>query len=1429
MINTGIGSMFTNNWIEVGDADNVIDINDADRGNDGRHFSQVSVRNLGIAVEIPDYCNVYCGSGNDLVTIQSLFETGCVVLGDAGNDTLIGGDGSDYLYGGPGDDLIEGHGGDDFLDEGGGDDFIDGGEGFDQLLGHSDSPCEIVIGDGEMTGLGNDQFVNIEFQAISVTNSSLIDASGFMGQVHLEAYEGNCTLIGSSGDDSFWVLGGHNLVDGGPGQDWINGVVEVAETDSSGGTGDSSADPNGNDSSNDSSIGGGSGDPPADTGTGTTVDETLDGGAATDDTGGGSEPVTDSLDGNSGGDTTNVNDTGTTVDETLDGGAASDDTGGGSDSMTDSLDGNSGGDTTNDDDSSNLDLDTTDTDNNADVDPLTGDVTIGPELWDDNGLTLKQVGELLHVFRTGSQTDVITPLLASEVTSLNIIGRDNAADLLVLDVSSPSWSLANDRLHFDGGLGTQTDRIRLDNSGNQDHWGRNSIGFHTTERGAGTVDGQGFIRQDDSHEPYQLDFGLKYSDVEVIDDRVVSDDQYRMVSFSDSDDLHIKADVLRDDGSALVTESRFGVAIEFAPRVTPNDWFAIEIVCGDGNDGVELLQSAPSRQRPTGDDNSHVRIFYVQCYGGNDVVTNRTNWILDAYGGSGNDTLRGGTNNDDLDGDDGNDLLTGGAGDDWLRPGSGRNTLDGGIGVDLLWESIGYDRPSGAFALTDQKLVGPGEVSQLQNIETAGFYIWSETDYLIDASGFGGPVSFDGGSGNDTLIGSPFDDFITDFHGDNLVIGADTNSDQIDVAQQPSDERSQSSEDPNSETSPTDLVSPMDDSSLGQGPSDVTDSTLLDMNVSTELPVAANSDVDNSATLEPSPDEVNNSEASELSDALPDEFDTLDRETQTAEETLADTNLAPLTGDVTIGPELWDDHGLTLQQVGELLHVYRTGSQMDVITPLLTRAITSLNIIGRDNAADVLVLDVSSADWSMLSDRLHFDGGRGTEEDRLRLDNSANQVDWSDDSIDYQVHDRGSGTVSGRVVADGNSISPHLLRFGVDYANVELIEDRVVRTSGRSVSFSGSENLHVQYDIQRNDGSALFTESQFGLAIEFVPRAAPQHLFRFEIYCGEGNDDVEIFQSAASIQPPESDVSSHDQYFSIWCYGGNDSVSIDADVELWAKGGTGNDTLRGGVGQDVLDGQEGDDLLLGGDGDDWLSPGSGRNTLDGGLGSDWLWDYFFTEEKYGEFRLTEEQFVRLSEASRLQSIEAAEIQNWGSEGDYLIDASGFGGPVELSGGEGNDTLIGSPFDDNIYDDEGENLVIGGKGADYISISPGTKLGEIDTRDEVWIDDVLTSNADLSLYQIQGDDLAIPRPSSTLTPGVPLPDDLLLSQDLDEPMNEDVTLAQTCSTDSPPAEDDIDPDASDVSDSMQRDDVTVAEWDSTLLSPHFLLDCMAELM
>ncbi|MBZ4022933.1 hypothetical protein CKO11_10725 [Rhodobacter sp. TJ_12] len=68
----------------------------------------------------------------------------------------------------------------------------------------------------------------------------------------------------------------------------------------------------------------------------------------------------------------------------------------------------------------------------------------------------------------------------------------------------------------------------------------------------------------------------------------------------------------------------------------------------------------------------------------------------------------------------------------------------------------------------------------------------------------------------------------------------------------------------------------------------------------------------------------------------------------------------------------------------------------------------------------------------------------------------------------------------------------------------------------------------------------------------------------------------------------------------------DDTVLGGAGNDL-VDGGTGNDSLDGGDGNDTVLGGAGDDTLWGGAGDDYLDAGSGAATIDGGTGSDTIY------------------------------------------------------------------------------------------------------------------------------------------------------------------------------------------------------------------------------
>ena len=100
--------------------------------NDGDSASGVSLEfdNIHPTIE-----NVIGGSGNDIIDASQSPLSAHVLMGMAGDDTLVGSALTDTLYGGPGNDTLKGGGGADYLLGGDGNDILQGGLGSDTLDG----------------------------------------------------------------------------------------------------------------------------------------------------------------------------------------------------------------------------------------------------------------------------------------------------------------------------------------------------------------------------------------------------------------------------------------------------------------------------------------------------------------------------------------------------------------------------------------------------------------------------------------------------------------------------------------------------------------------------------------------------------------------------------------------------------------------------------------------------------------------------------------------------------------------------------------------------------------------------------------------------------------------------------------------------------------------------------------------------------------------------------------------------------------------------------------------------------------------------------------------------------------------------------------------------------------------------------------------
>lgn len=155
------------------------------------------------------------------------------------------------------------------------------------------------------------------------------------------------------------------------------------------------------------------------------------------------------------------------------------------------------------------------------------------------------------------------------------------------------------------------------------------------------------------------------------------------------------ASVVRDkDGQMIVVKSASGqanrVVISSGPTyyLTIDDTYPIKAgagckpVKGDRTKVVCGLGELTERIR-------------VHTYDRGDSITNKTRLKLIAYGGSGNDTIRGASAGDLIHGETGDDTVHGNGGNDTIHGGPGRDQLYGGSGNDHLIGGSGKDKLRG--------------------------------------------------------------------------------------------------------------------------------------------------------------------------------------------------------------------------------------------------------------------------------------------------------------------------------------------------------------------------------------------------------------------------------------------------------------------------------------------------------------------------------------------------------------------------------------------------------------------------------------------------------------------------------------------------------------------------------------------------------------
>jgi Ca2+-binding RTX toxin-like protein len=166
---------------------------------------------------------------------------------------------------------------------------------------------------------------------------------------------------------------------------------------------------------------------------------------------------------------------------------------------------------------------------------------------------------------------------------------------------------------------------------------------------------------------------------------------------------------------------------------------AVILIGGDGHDTLLGGTAADSLVGGLGND-------WLSSGDGNDSLS----------GGAGADVLSGFLGHDSLSGETGADVLVGGAGNDALSGGADNDALTGDDGHDVLDGGAGSDRldetTATGFTLTNASLSGGGFTDTLLSIERAALS-GNVGHNILNASAFSGPVTLNGGLGDDTLIG----------------------------------------------------------------------------------------------------------------------------------------------------------------------------------------------------------------------------------------------------------------------------------------------------------------------------------------------------------------------------------------------------------------------------------------------------------------------------------------------------------------------------------------------------------------------------------------------------------------------------------------------------------------------------------------------------
>jgi Ca2+-binding RTX toxin-like protein len=662
---------------------------------------------------------------------------------------------------------------------------------------------------------------------------------------------------------------------------------------------------------------------------------------------------------------------------------------------------------------------------------------------------------------------------------------------------------------------------------------------------------------------------------------------------------------------------------------------------------------------PTVANTALIQVFGL---GGNDTITlNEASGALPRaflFGGIGNDTMTGGSGNDMLFGQSGNDTLLGKGGFDFLFGGSENDTMTGGDADDQVFGESGDDRMiwnpgddtdlnEGGAGTDTVEVNGGGGAEQFtttanglrvrfDRLNPAPFSIDIGTSENLVLNANGGNDSFsatgnlaalikitvDGGTGNDSILGSNGIDLLRGGDGDDFIDGQQGNDVAFlgagnDVFQ----------------------WDPGDGSDVVEG-QDGTDTMLFNGSGGNEIFAASANGgrvlfTRNLGNI-----------VMDLSDVEAIDLNTLGGTDTTTINDLSGTDLVEVNIDQagTIGGTAGDGQADVVIVNGtngdDIIDVFGAGTAVSVVG-LAAR----VNITNSEGANDSLVINALGGDDGVTATtlpagviKLVVDGGAGDDvllgsqgadvflggagDDFLFGDNGNDLalMGAGDDVFQWDPGD-GNDTLEGQDGTDtmlffGSGASENVnisanggrVIFFRDVANVTMDLDDVESIDFRALGgadsivvgdLSGTDVTQVGLDLRGPNGGG-------DGAADSITVNGTNGDDTFGAAGDAGGVNVFGLQAAVNIFSPEQ---ANDR-LTLNALGGNDVVdatSLEADgIQLTMNGGLGADVFLGSEGNDLINGGDGNDLALMGAGDDTFvwNPGDDNDILEGQDGFD---------------------------------------------------------------------------------------------------------------------------------------------------------------------------------------------------------------------------------